>query len=170
MNRSSVTTSVAPASPTAAARSGVVSTVVGVAATTVALGASALLIRHFLALRSQPTSGPDLHLRTGEDDDLIAAARRDATAELATRVAHEVNNPLTGVLGYAELALAALGPDDPIRADIETIRAEALRARSIIQDLVRGARAGVDPAPATQATPQPFDALDNGPMPEGSAA
>src|SRR5690242_21765274 len=74
--------------------------------------------------------------------ELIAAARRDAVAELAARVAHEVNNPLTGVLGYAELALAQLPPDDPARADIETIRTEALRARTIVQGLVDVARPG----------------------------
>jgi len=79
--------------------------------------------------------------------ELIAAARRDAVAELAARVAHEVNNPLTGVLGYAELALAQLPPDDPARADIETIRTEALRARTIVQGLVDVARPG-DPTPA----------------------
>src|SRR5690348_10730733 len=71
--------------------------------------------------------------RLARQEARIAAARREATAELATRVAHEVNNPLTGVLGYAELALAALPPDDPVRADVETIRAEALRARAIVQ-------------------------------------
>ena len=79
--------------------------------------------------------------------ELIAAARRDAVAELAARVAHEVNNPLTGVLGYAELALAQLPPDDPARADIETIRTEALRARTIVQGLVDVVRPGDPTAP-----------------------
>src|SRR3954454_892014 len=102
MNRSSVTTSVAPGIPAAAARSGVVSTLLGVAAGTVALGAGALLIRQFLTLRSEPSGRPDLEAPASEPEDRIAAARREATAELATRVAHEVNNPLTGVLGYAE--------------------------------------------------------------------
>jgi signal transduction histidine kinase len=86
-------------------------------------------------------------LRTRQTE-LIAAARRDAVAELAARVAHEVNNPLTGVLGYAELALAQLRPDDPARADIETIRTEALRARTIVQELVDVARPGDATPPA----------------------
>ena len=104
----------------------------------------------------------ELERREAQHADRLAAARRDAAAELAARVAHEVNNPLTGVLGYAELALALLGPDDPVRADVETIRTEALRARSIIQELLRGARGGVDQVPTTQATPPPFDALEPG--------
>ena len=87
--------------------------------------------------------------------ELIAAARRDAVAELAARVAHEVNNPLTGVLGYAELALAQLPPDDPARADIETIRTEALRARTIVQGLVDVARRPHRTAPSDPDTAAP---------------
>jgi two-component system NtrC family sensor kinase len=50
-------------------------------------------------------------------------------------VAHEVNNPLTGVLGFAELLIEASPSDDPRRADLETIRDEALRARDIVRAL-----------------------------------
>jgi two-component system NtrC family sensor kinase len=98
-------------------------------------------------------------LRTRQSE-LIAAARRDAVAELAARVAHEVNNPLTGVLGYAELALAQLPPDDPARADIETIRTEALRARTIVQGLVDVARPG-DPAASIEPESTPIDRGDS---------
>jgi signal transduction histidine kinase len=67
---------------------------------------------------------------------LIAASRQEAVADLATSVAHQVNNPLTAVVGYAELLLSELPPGEESRADLETIRAEALRARDIVQALL----------------------------------
>lgn len=71
---------------------------------------------------------------------LIHASRMRAVGELSAAVAHGVNNPLTGVLGYAELLLADWPADDPRRSDVETIRNEALRARAIVRALVDFAR------------------------------
>jgi signal transduction histidine kinase len=66
---------------------------------------------------------------------MIQASRAAAVGELAAGVAHEVNNPLAAVLGFAELLFDDLDPDDPRRSDVETIRSQALRARSIIRAL-----------------------------------
>jgi signal transduction histidine kinase len=66
---------------------------------------------------------------------MIQASRAAAVGDLAAGVAHEVNNPLTGVLGFAEILIEEAGPDDPRRADLETIRDEALRARDIVRAL-----------------------------------
>lgn len=68
--------------------------------------------------------------------ELILASRAKAIGELAGSVAHEVNNPLTGILGYAELLLEDLPGQDPRREDIEVIRDEAKRARAIVRALV----------------------------------
>jgi signal transduction histidine kinase len=73
-------------------------------------------------------------------ESLTGAARNAAIGELATAVAHEVNNPLTGVLGFSELLLAGRDPDDPDIEELETIRSEALRARGIIRSLVEFSR------------------------------
>lgn len=67
---------------------------------------------------------------------LVSASKRTAVGELAAAVAHEVNNPLTGVLGYAELLLDGRPADDPERAELEIIRDEAIRARQIVRSLL----------------------------------
>ena len=61
-------------------------------------------------------------------------ARMDEVADLITRVRHEINNPLTGVLGQAQLLMRE---DLPERAKkrAETIEALALRIRDIVAQL-----------------------------------
>ena len=71
---------------------------------------------------------------------LVSASKQTAVGELAAAVAHEVNNPLTGVLGYAELLLDGRPADDPERAELEIIRDEAIRARQIVRSLLDFAR------------------------------
>jgi signal transduction histidine kinase len=77
----------------------------------------------------------ELERRAVDQRRMIQASRAAAVGDLAAGVAHEVNNPLTGVLGFAELLIDASALDDPRRADLETIRDEALRARDIVRAL-----------------------------------
>ena len=66
---------------------------------------------------------------------MIQASRAAAVGDLAAGVAHEVNNPLAVVLLSAELLLSDLDADDPRREDLDAIRTQALRARTIIRAL-----------------------------------
>jgi signal transduction histidine kinase len=74
------------------------------------------------------------HVR--EVERRLLRASHATIGELAAAVAHEINNPLTAVLGYAELLLAELPPDSPNRRELETIRDEAMRARDVVSALV----------------------------------
>lgn len=67
--------------------------------------------------------------------DRIQAEKLAALQTVAGGVAHELNNPLTGVLGYAQILLA--GATDPkTRTRLEQITAEAQRCRAIVQGLL----------------------------------
>ncbi|MCC7511465.1 MAG: hypothetical protein IT296_02320, partial [Anaerolineae bacterium] len=60
--------------------------------------------------------------------------------EMAAGVAHELNNPLTTVTGFAELTLEELPPDAASRPDLELVLREARRARDVVRRLLDFAR------------------------------
>jgi signal transduction histidine kinase len=71
---------------------------------------------------------------------LVQAAKLAAVGEMAAGIAHELNNPLTSVVGFTELSLDALSLDSPLRNDLELVMREATRARSVVRRLLDFAR------------------------------
>jgi signal transduction histidine kinase len=71
---------------------------------------------------------------------LVRSAKLAAIGELAANVAHEINNPLCGVLSLVELLQEELAADQSHRADLNTIRDETLRMRAIVRSLLDFAR------------------------------
>jgi signal transduction histidine kinase len=68
------------------------------------------------------------------------ASRLASIGELASGVAHEINNPLTGVIGYAQLLLARKDIPKDIRHDVEIINEGAQRVANIVKKLLAFAR------------------------------
>lgn len=72
-------------------------------------------------------------------EQLIQAAKLVAIGELASNVAHEINNPLTSILGYAEL-IKEEKDIESIMKDVQVIESESLRARDIVHQLLEFSR------------------------------
>lgn len=68
---------------------------------------------------------------------------------LSSGVAHEINNPLGVILGYAAHLESKMDPDDPGFKYIQEIKRESKRCKNIVQDLLSYARV---PKPALEAT------------------
>lgn len=73
-------------------------------------------------------------------EQLLQSSKLAALGELASNIAHEINNPLTGVLGYAALLQRGLSVDDPNARNLKVIENETMRARDIVRNLLDFAR------------------------------
>jgi two-component system NtrC family sensor kinase len=83
----------------------------------------------------------DMTQRLGEAQrQLTQADKLASVGRLAAGVAHEINNPLTGVLTYASFLHKRVAANPEIAADLEVIVRETKRCREIVRGLLDFAR------------------------------
>ncbi|HLG14396.1 MAG TPA: PAS domain S-box protein [Blastocatellia bacterium] len=67
---------------------------------------------------------------------LLHADKLAGLGQLVSGVAHELNNPLSSVIGYTQLILESNGIDEVVRERLEIVNREADRTRRIVQNLL----------------------------------
>jgi signal transduction histidine kinase/ActR/RegA family two-component response regulator len=91
-----------------------------------------VVAREFLSRRALIRAGQDL---ATTKQQLVQREKLAAVGQLVSGVAHELNNPLQGVLGYAELILAGK-PAALETEELRAIRDNANRAAGIVRNLL----------------------------------
>jgi len=81
----------------------------------------------------------DISERRKMEEQLVVTDRLASIGELASGVAHELNNPLTGIIGFSELLLKK-NVSEEIKEDLEIINREAQRTAQIVRNLLTFAR------------------------------
>ena len=71
---------------------------------------------------------------------LMHAEKMAAVGQLVSGVAHEVNNPLTAILGFTDLLMENPEIPESARRDLRVILQEAQRTKQIVQNLLSFAR------------------------------
>lgn len=88
-----------------------------------------------------------VELRTEEiqkmQAQLIQSAKLASLGELVAGIAHEINNPLSGILLFTSLAAGNKNVDPALKRDLEVIRSETQRCSGIVQGLLEFSRSSI---------------------------
>ena len=71
---------------------------------------------------------------------LVSSEKMASLGKLAAGIAHEINNPLGGILIYSSLIMEDLSEGDPKRGDLARVVQEASRCKDIVKSLLEFAR------------------------------
>jgi len=74
--------------------------------------------------------------RAEAENRLVQSEKQASVGRLAAGVAHEINNPLTGVLTYTHMLLRRKDIGNDIRSDLQTIAESTERVRKIVKGLL----------------------------------
>jgi two-component system NtrC family sensor kinase len=90
----------------------------------------------------------DRHQRAESELKLVQSERQASVGRLAAGVAHEINNPLTGVLTFTHMLLRRKDLAADVRDDLETIAVSTERVRKIVKGLLDFSRQSkIEPEP-----------------------
>jgi two-component system cell cycle sensor histidine kinase/response regulator CckA len=109
-----------------------------------------ILVSHPITYRGRPAiMGHEIDIserKQAEEEkarleaQLLQARKMEAIGLLAGGVAHDLNNILSGIVGYPDLLLLDLPKSSPMREPIEVIKESGQRAADVVSDLLTVAR------------------------------
>jgi signal transduction histidine kinase/CheY-like chemotaxis protein len=109
-----------------------------------ALGARVVAVTAFRAAASEPGRAvlllEDQTERRRLQDRLVQSEKLSAIGQLIAGVAHDLNNPLTSVVGFADFLAESAEVPARIREPLRVIQQEAERASKIVKNLLSFAR------------------------------
>jgi signal transduction histidine kinase len=82
----------------------------------------------------------DITERKGMQEQLMLTDRLASIGELASGIAHELNNPLTSVIGFSQLLMEKKDIAEDFKEDLKLVHSEAQRAAGIVKNLLTFAR------------------------------
>jgi signal transduction histidine kinase len=71
---------------------------------------------------------------------LVQSEKMSAFGQMSAGIAHEVKNPLAGILGYTQMTRKKLTPDSEVLPYLDIIEKETVRCKEIVENLMRFAR------------------------------
>jgi PAS domain S-box-containing protein len=91
-------------------------------------------VTHIIAIVKDMTERKQLEMQ------LLQTGKLSAVGQLAGGVAHEINNPLGVILGFAQGLLRRLPPGDAFEMPLKAVEREAIRCKNLVQDLLTFSR------------------------------
>lgn len=88
--------------------------------------------------------------RAASQNKLLQSEKQASVGKLAAGVAHEINNPLTGVLTYTHMLLRRKDLSEEVRSDLKVVAESTERVRRIVKGLLDFSR-------QTELDPEPTD-------------
>jgi PAS domain S-box-containing protein len=82
----------------------------------------------------------DVTEREAIEQQVLMTSKLASIGELASGVAHELNNPLTSVMGYAQLLIDSKNVPPEVKSDLNKVYQESQRAAKVVRNLLSFAR------------------------------